>query len=921
MNKKLSLKIVFGFVFCFIMLFLFGGNIFFTYAENESNILIDVVSAGNKLNDESYLELYAVPTSKFAWSNNGGELSGNELSKAFDRNWNTCWKSAVDNNVAYTNPDGEVVQNFQNCIEITFNQTVTLDRILYAAENYSNGRGYPIKFNVYYAVGEEEYLLLGGGQSSPTNSKVLFKFSNPIECDKLKFQYVEVNKSHKYVATAREFVFLQPESEELSALENLFVDYAQYVVNPVYSDSQALQTLRQNISGYVNYEEKLKPLLDRAESILNKTLVFDEDREFSTDSSAKNILMQNGDVANYARSTLKMVWAGTNRQVTGVSGKSGEQIVVYCEAAESDPLPKIRFSQFKGDWRSWLGGEITLSRGKNVLTFPNFVTDSYTQSVVAGGPIYLVNPYTSEEQSSNVKVYIEGGTLFPVYHLGGDETEYVENLATFVGALSDNSEKVNDMTELVSNHAIMTVSATKAYNAYQSYSPNKNLQDWDEYLQALMEFDGVQFESSQPYYDVKNNFININFRLAQPYSGAAAYAYGEYVGIYSDWENMTIKGGGWGWGYAHEIGHMFDIPERTVSECSNNMISNFARMTIEKQPSRGNHDWTISKLSSDRNVDGRAWSENKQNYLVWWDIESFMPGFWGELDNMYRYNNNVSGLTSTEKQVYFASLVTGIDLSYYFERWGYSINGDAFKLETASDKFKTYMSDAKESGKISEEIVKFWYADAKQYSFAVNHVDGDSLYDDSQEIRIISTNKTETGRTLTLPSITNEAHLGYEIWEGSDETGFQVIGFTTSNTFTDKTVYEDGYVPTYKVKAFDRYLSSSALSVGKSLEGESSYISIYVNGSLNRVFEVAKNSEYTFEKCDVEIGGKVFDYWLVNGEKYQPGDVIVVDGDLNIEAVYQTNRWIYLAIILPITAIIVALCVWRIVYLKKKKDS
>ena len=59
----------------------------------------------------------------------------------------------------------------------------------------------------------------------------------------------------------------------------------------------------------------------------------------------------------------------------------------------------------------------------------------------------------------------------------------------------------------------------------------------------------------------------------------------------------------------------------------------------------------------------------KWNFLIWQDLESFQYGYWGQLDNMYRYENTFpSGITKEEKMVYFSSIIFGVDLIYYFTR-------------------------------------------------------------------------------------------------------------------------------------------------------------------------------------------------------------------------------------------------------------
>ena len=104
------------------------------------------------------------------------------------------------------------------------------------------------------------------------------------------------------------------------------------------------------------------------------------------------------------------------------------------------------------------------------------------------------------------------------------------------------------------------------------------------------------------------------------------------------------------------------------------------------------------------------------NYLIWWDLESFHHGYWGKLDNMYRFNNTLpAGMTKEEKMVYFSSVVLRMDLGYYFTRWGLSFDkgNTIFNENYASSVYKNLMSTALIKGIIDKRTPKkkFWYLD------------------------------------------------------------------------------------------------------------------------------------------------------------------------------------------------------------------
>ena len=781
---------------------------------------MSVLEDNSEVLTEKYLDIYSVPNSLLSFSTNGGEVDNLPLKNAFDRNFNSHWESK-----SYFSENSPIE------VLVKFNSEVTIDRILYGCEKGID-RGFPTILKLSAKSGNQ-FVEIGQITNAPRTKMVEFKFE-PVTTTEIKFDYVETNKTHRYNSTAREFIFLQPEEQELETLENIFADYNELTLKEGI-DKAKLEELEKMASKYVN-QDVLKERINRAFQILNGTLKFDPRREMSTSKTAQNVLAQNGDVAGRARE-LKMVWFGTNRQSTGITVNAGHELNVYVSAKPTDKLPKIVFTQFWGHWRSWKSSEFELKLGKNTFVADNFVVDDiYTHfdkeaGVVAGGPVYLVNPYTSKEQSDEVKVYFEGGELFPVYHLNGDEEKYKLELDEYTSRVENNRQHVINITELVSKNFIMTVRATTANPIYKTKSPQQNLLNWDEYIKEVMEFDGVQFDEKDPYYDERNQFLNCNIRLMQP--TGAAYAYTEHVGIQPDWEEACIYTETFGWGFTHELGHMMDISERTVSECSNNMVSKYNETAMEKVATRGEFARTLAELTPDENrvesffnllMDPKDESSKRLNYLIWWLIESYDIGFWAKLENLYRFENityseGEQQMSATEKQVYLSSIALGIDLSYYFERWGYNLKAEdaIFNRNTASKAFQDRMAQALASNRFkNDKQPKIWYLDAKEY--LIRKEGETSCYNSSIQPKIDYVAKTNNGYNIKFSSSCDkeQAHLGFEVLENG-----KVIGFTYDNAFTDTKKYDSNYTPSYKVVAYDRDLNPSATSESKSLSVQS----------------------------------------------------------------------------------------------------
>lgn len=790
--------------------------------------------------ENDYLDFYSVPTSAFTYKNNGGELSGYELSKAFDRNYSTSFKSNQLNNVSYLDSEtNETKSNYINIIDVTFTKSVTLNRIIYASENGIT-RGFPIQLNLYYKNGNG-YELIKNYNTSETTKFVVFNFGKDIEITEFRFEFVKVSTHHSYHATAKEIIFLQPENDLFEKYENMFTDYTQTSLNSTLNSFEKVcdfeKELENNIS-FSSFTEKL----ERAKQVSLGKIVFNPKREFSTNKTAQNVINQYGNIASYCQNDLQMSSFGTNRQVTGILSTEGSVVTIYVDGNADDPLPKIRFSQHMGSWRKWMSGELELKLGKNTFTTPNFKYSDYTIDVVLGGPIYLCNPYTSETQSENVKVYIEGGTIYPVLRKNSDENLYKVELSNYAEQVITNSSTMVDVTEIVTDHVIVTINATRANELYKTYSPSKTTTNWDIYMDKLLEYGGVTQDENDLLFDERNLHANFNVRLVQPWAGAAAFAYTEHVGVYTSWQDALIIGSGFGWGMSHEIGHMLDNKNRIVSECSNNMYSKFNETAIEQANTRGEFNKTLTWLSNDLTFNSSSYfNTNRYNYLIWWYIETWQNGYFANLENCYRgiypklqqfleidssLSNKINNLTKTEKQVFYSSIVTGVDLSYYFERWGYSLSNELetdpiFTISSASQNFKDLINFAVNNNFVdNSKQYKLWY----QNYLAYHNKNTTPEYNSSTTVSIKNVSKTNSGYNIFINHTPTENHLGYEILEGNDTKGYKVIGFTYSTSFMDTSTYESGYVPSYKVVAVDNTFNCSSESLSKSVENNSSFV-------------------------------------------------------------------------------------------------
>lgn len=576
--------------------------------------------------------------------------------------------------------------------------------------------------------------------------------------------------------------------------------------------------------------------IEEPETVVSEELL----RTFSTNPDSYNVITRYGNTQEYLRSTYNYLYNTTDRQSTGIAAMSGDTITVYVEADETDPLPYICFTQYVSYYANWIK-TYPLTIGENKFVVPEFGfynnastyyysrvdnTDVY-KTLYHGGPIYLLNQYTEAEQSSNVKITISGGECFPIFRDGGDEKTYKAQLKAYVKKVNAHPEKYLDITEIEMKHNLMTVWATRSYN--ESYggdvSVQVNVNIWNDYMKRLFSFNGMEFDETSQNYNELIEHIRINFRQAQNSNSGDLYAYNEYIGwcwnagtacFNFNYDNLIT----------HEIGHIVDVRGRNINEVTNEVVCGW-----------GDYIYVGNKTTSQEISDIFATSTNETNLSKNWykyqpygvyEMLWFLPcgsdvDTWGRFNKLYTSEETGQSLGYVEKTVYYWSLASGADSSEYFERCGFYYSGDPvfnstssrFVFENASEEFKTLMTDAKAAGRIGD-AKKWWYYDASQFNYIHNYGENiaswGSLYTSSSKVQIKNIFKSSNGYMLLLPEPTNStAHLGYEILEFTDGN-WSVIGFTYNTQFEDTTAYEADYIPTYKVRAYDRTLSFTALS-------------------------------------------------------------------------------------------------------------
>ena len=420
-------------------------------------------------------------------------------------------------------------------------------------------------------------------------------------------------------------------------------------------------------------------------------------------------------------------------QPLGLSGKSGEEIVVYADIPEGETV-RIRPTQYYGEVSAWKGADMTLQSGRNVITLPTIASTSHR-----GGPIY----YTySGENGAEVKLhaihYSEHAELeqkavqeIPVLDLYGWEAQtesqrkviiekYIHELTSYVTMLDEvkaaHRTSVLNTTELSLPHVLLSLPASEillGINEETTTLEEKvqrvydNTEAWMEQMHIMWTTYGVDEET---FYDQRRE----NIRYMQMFSGAFMYAAGDHVGVeYGSTKPLvkglpTTKGGSntFGWGIAHEIGHNLDTIGEV--EITNNIYSQFRMAWDDEnqtQATRVPYEEVFKRVSGSNLV-------GSNNVFVelgmYWQLHLAYDGVYEQQEDNFYYNFNKrwrngdhKNFAKADRVAVIASEVANKNLIPFFESWGKELSAEAkaimstYETETRDIQYLNDQSRAK----------------------------------------------------------------------------------------------------------------------------------------------------------------------------------------------------------------------------------
>ncbi|MDO5794277.1 MAG: NPCBM/NEW2 domain-containing protein [Turicibacter sp.] len=709
---------------------------------------------------EQYDEMFRIPISGI--SNNGKSYWGAALEYAIDEDVTTHWETATTNS-----------SSFKNEVILTLDQVTEINRLTYKARTIN--KGFPTKFSIYISpvTTGDNFQKVSEGHYAVTNDMLQIKFDST-KAKRIKFVFEEAYQDWASIGDIR--VYKQDTTAD--QMKNLFTNGLMNEVSEAFNTIEKLEALEEKVNEHPLasvYQEDIQ----LAKDIINNEL-----------QTVKTVTVeQHGDRNAHTNQNLKFGF-GNNNQPTGVLAKPGDTVVVYVDAEPGKPLPQLFFSQQEGSFANW-GRTVSLHAGKNVITVPEVTQNDgwYHHSVTPGGAVYIVNPYTEEQQGKSPVIrFAKGVEVFPMMDKNTDEQEFLQLLKDYKARL-DADKRANpdvmdrqmiDIVEIVSDHLVFTGTATGAYEAYvnQEFSPLQTVNMYNDHMDLVFEYLGL--DGSNELNDVK--YTRENIRLAQPFG--YMYAYTNHIGVQGDVMVSMLTSVG-GWGVDHEMGHRLDIGVRTIGEVTNNMIPQNSSYYYNKPDKRIPFESHIYKnvISKDNNeyYSGSYF----ENLAVFWQLEMIYPGYWAKLNRQYRENNVVldsqdSANDKLNQLAKYSSIALELDLTEHFERHGFFV----------SDETKEFVSQYK------KPEVKTWYANYDYIEYKGNGFE--------KETGLVVERLTHGEHNQLVFKVNADVAadvLGYEIFK--DE---ELIGFTSTNSFIDTTT-EVGEAVEYKVIPYDKKLN------------------------------------------------------------------------------------------------------------------
>lgn len=669
---------------------------------------------------------------------------------------------------------------------------------------------------------------IGMQRKTSTNGKIYyeFNFAQPVEAKK-----IQVN----FASTQAFYSGGQKGPLTIAEMKFYYYDDLEEQVKKLFKDDLRIE-LNQDVT-----IEKIQTLVDRTNTVdevskeyhPNRNIILNDleyAKKILQDKNISEITTVDQNINNGRNAHLGFSFSLNDYQPLGIVAKAGDQLAIYVGTNNTNVNLEVVFTQYYPEVGAWKQVQKNLIKGQNIIAVPQITA----MDIERGGSVYI--RYTSNQATNNpIKIRISGGQKIPVLDIHGiteeqeltnKMTTYLEELKSHVAGLETSyaqkgetyheATSILNSTEIVMDDVILSMPASKILQGLTNGSSDSSVQvkrlsnttkAFEEMMALFYKEKGLTKNSSDP----KNEWTGsrIGIRYTRMFDGAFMYAAGEHIGIglgsvaglmtgtlaMKETNGSYTAKGYFGWGIAHEIGHVIDQSGMATAEITNNIFSLLAQTADDKTPSRlessNKYKGIYQKVTSHTTgipsdvfvALGMYW----QLHLAY-DNEPTLTAtntFYARLNTLYRNNTWGNTVDKYNTLIRFASVAAGKDLTDFFAAWGLQSN----------EATKTYLQ---EKG-YEKETRPIYYLNDEARRYRLNG--GTKLETTVSANLELVTQTKQTKLTFTIAN-GQEKLLGYEIRRNG-----QSVGFTTDTEYIDELNALNNRVLNYEVVAYDKLLN------------------------------------------------------------------------------------------------------------------
>lgn len=747
---------------------------------------------------------------------------------------------------------------------ITFEEPFEMDTLVLIPDGEQPYRY--IEASVYYWEEDQTKAVKVSGtfaRKTSSNKQIYYEFqcSEPISPKRIQVNVRTLNERRISIAELKFYYYDSLESEIYGLYEDdMHMSLKEGTTQKVINGLKERLNTPDEVSGELNPKyDILTRELENAEKLLN-------------DQAAKGIIKVHNDITKAADGSITFGGGLNAWQPLGVTAMAGESLVVYVgspgkKTGDSTNLSLIA-TQCHGESSAWSTTVLKgLKVGANEITIPSITSLDVEQ----GGQLYV--EYTGAKGKENYSVRVSGGSSIPMLDITTASSSdakrelvssYVQELEEYVPQIETLHEEQhrNQMdqavpferqncilgaTDIVMRNMMYSVSAEqilkglsgsseeKAEQLYRSLTAMENMTDLFYQHKGLSNLPGAGDVNRLPS-------SRLNIRYQRMFAGAFMYAGGAHIGIewgsvpglttsspvVSDENGLYESGRYFGWGIAHEIGHIINEKDYAVAEITNNYYSVLAQAKDTNDSVRFEYDDVYQKVTS--GVKGSSSNVFTQLGMYWqlhlaydrggynfkvYDTyeEQFNNLFFARMDSYARKPSaapSPNGITlksakdKDNKLMRLACAAAEKDILDFFRRWGMTPDEETIQYASQFDK----------------ESRAIWFVNDEARRYAMEHGDGGSIADATTvQAEVSYANGTnQVYISLDNDAQTPEAMLGYEIYRverHKDQIIKNPVGFATAgkDTFTDPITTVNNRVFTYEVIGYDKYLNPTPAAV------------------------------------------------------------------------------------------------------------